>query len=92
MEILSRLPFFLIFRGCIMKTPHQLAGSMKSSRLGGVLRETFCLPRPEARRRIQRLFQDFPSGTYLTEIENCRELPGGFVEFTIKRRANVDDH
>ena len=70
-------------------TPHQLADSMKSSKLGGVLRETFCLPRPDARRRIQRLFKDFPSATYLTEIENCLELPGEFVEVTIKRRANV---
>lgn len=74
-----------------MKTPHQLADSMKSRRAGGILRETLCLPRREARRRIQRLFQDFPSATYLTEIENCRELPGGFVELTIKRRGNVGD-
>ena len=74
-----------------MKTPHQLADTIKSNRLGNVLRETFCLPRPEARRRIQRLFQDFPSSTYLTEIENCYELPGGFVELTIKRRANIDE-
>jgi hypothetical protein len=74
-----------------VKTPHQLADSIKGSRLGGVLGETFCLPRPEARRRIQRLFQDFASATYLTEIENCSELPGGFVELTTKRRANADE-
>ena len=73
-----------------MKTPHRPADSVKSGKLDGVLRETYRLPRPEARRRIKRVFKNYPTGTYLTEIESWDELPGGFVELTIKRRANVD--
>jgi hypothetical protein len=91
MKSLNYRPLFLVFRGCIMKTPHQLADSIKRSWINGVVRETFRLPRSETRRRIQGLFKDFPSATHLTEIESIDELPGGFVELTIKRRADVDE-
>jgi len=74
-----------------MKTPRDLADSIKSDGLNGFMREKIRLPRSETRRRIQGVFKDFPSASYLTEIENIQELPGGFVELTIKRRADVDE-
>jgi hypothetical protein len=65
-------------------TAGELADDTKGRSVHSVLRETFRLPRSEARRRAQQLFQIFPSADYMTEIESCRELPGGMVELTVR--------
>jgi hypothetical protein len=42
----------------------------------------------------KELFQIFPSAEYMTEIEYCRELPGGVVELTVRWKEdlpNFDD-
>jgi hypothetical protein len=70
-----------------MNTPRDLAdrGASKKKRL---VRERFRLAPTEARKRARREFQAFPSETYLTEIESWRDLPDGFVEFTVKRLSD----
>jgi hypothetical protein len=75
-----------------MKTPHDLADAMNGRRTGDLIRETLRLPRAEARKRAKRLFEEFPSASYLTEIESWQEPRGsGDVEFTFKRLENPID-
>ena len=52
---------------------------------GKILRETWIAPRAQAQKRVKQLFEQFPSGTYLTEIESWRSCPGGSVEVIVKR-------
>ncbi|HXW19010.1 MAG TPA: hypothetical protein VEK35_01480 [Roseiarcus sp.] len=53
-------------------------------------RETYCLPRPQAREKAQEWFQRYPKSAYMTEIEFWRELADGRIEFTIRRLPSAD--
>jgi hypothetical protein len=53
-------------------------------------RETFTLPRSEARQKAQEWFVNFPKAAYMTEIEFWRELADGQIEFTIRRLPSAD--
>ena len=53
-------------------------------------RETFALPREEARAMARELFQRFPKAAYQTEIETWRVLPGDRIEFTVRRLPSAD--
>ncbi len=53
-------------------------------------RETFTLPREEARAVAQDAFVRFPKAAYMTEIESWRELADGRIEFTIRRLPTAD--
>ncbi|MCC2095351.1 MAG: hypothetical protein KDJ29_00580 [Hyphomicrobiales bacterium] len=53
-------------------------------------RETFTLPRTEARAKAREWFGKFPKAAYMTEIEFWRELSGGEIEFTIRRLPSAD--
>jgi hypothetical protein len=53
-------------------------------------RETFTLPREEARAAAQDAFDRFPKAAYMTEIESWRELDDGRIEFTIRRLPTAD--
>lgn len=53
-------------------------------------RETFTLPRPDARAKAREWFDHFPKAAYMTEIEFWRELPDGLIEFTIRRLPTAD--
>jgi hypothetical protein len=53
-------------------------------------RETFTLPREEARAMAQDCFMRFPKAAYMTEIESWRELADGRIEFTIRRLPTAD--
>ena len=69
----------------VMKSPRDLAEGMKIRKSeDAFFRETVRLPRSEARRRAKQLFSEFPSATYMTEIETWRESEG-IVEFQMKR-------
>jgi hypothetical protein len=75
-----------------MNTPRDLADGIKSRKVDDVLRATFLLSRSEARRRAKQLFRQFPSATYMTEIETWRELPDDVIEFTMKRlKDSIDE-
>jgi hypothetical protein len=76
----------------LMKTPRDLADTIKGRNSGQLIRQTLRLPRAEARKRAKQLFDEFPSATYLTEIESWQEARGsGQVEFTFKRLENPID-
>ncbi|MGA2043696.1 MAG: hypothetical protein ABSG83_10015 [Roseiarcus sp.] len=53
-------------------------------------RETYCLPRPEAREKALEWFDRYPKAAYMTEIEFWRELADGRIEFTIRRLPTAD--
>jgi hypothetical protein len=53
-------------------------------------RETYCLPRDEARAKAREWFERFPKAAYMTEIESWRELAGDQIEFVIRRLPTAD--
>jgi hypothetical protein len=57
---------------------------------GGWRRETFCLPRGEAREKAREWFERYPKAAYMTEIESWRELPDDRIEFVMRRLPSAD--
>ncbi|HVX98982.1 MAG TPA: hypothetical protein VHA55_04240 [Pseudorhodoplanes sp.] len=53
-------------------------------------RETFALPRAEAREKAREWFTRFPKAAYMTEIESWRVLPDDRIEFTMRRLPTAD--
>lgn len=62
----------------------------QSGRGDGFVRETFTLPRLEARAKAQEWFERWPPQAYWTEIENWRERPNDVIEFTMRRLVSAD--
>jgi hypothetical protein len=56
----------------------------------GWRRETFSLPRDEARAKAREWFERFPKAAYMTEIESWRELAGDRIEFVMRRLPSAD--
>ena len=82
------------------KTPADLASRLAERRRGPAAklghssdtwrRETYVLPRGEARAKAREWFAKFPKAAYMTEIEFWRELSDGRIEFTIRRLPSAD--
>ena len=53
-------------------------------------RETFCLPRSEARAKAREWFDLYPKAAYMTEIEFWRVCDDDQIEFTIRRLPSAD--
>jgi hypothetical protein len=66
------------------------AGLREGGRSGGWQRETFTLPREEAREKAREWFSRFPKAAYMTEIEWWRELDDGRIEFIMRRLPSAD--
>ncbi|MDP2355585.1 MAG: hypothetical protein Q8M31_05935 [Beijerinckiaceae bacterium] len=64
--------------------------AMKANGGGSWRRETYLLPRGEARAKAREWFDRFPKAAYMTEIEFWRELDGDVIEFTIRRLPSAD--
>ena len=62
----------------------------RSAAEAGWRRETFCLPREEARAKAREWFERFPKAAYMTEIESWRELAGDRIEFVMRRLPSAD--
>lgn len=74
-------------------TPKDLAARMAAmNRAGddGCVKETYTLPRDEARVRARAILDRWPAAAYMTAVESWRELPGGQIEFTIRRLRSAD--
>jgi hypothetical protein len=56
----------------------------------GFRRESFTLPRAEARLKAREWFDRYPKAAYLTEIEFWRELADGQIEFVMRRLPTAD--
>ena len=81
------------------KSPSDVARSLaERSRLsvrradmaGSFRRETFTLPRVEAREKAREWFARYPKAAYMTEVESWRELADGRIEFTMRRLPTAD--
>lgn len=53
-------------------------------------RETFTMPREDARAKAREVFSAYPKQAYMTEIESWRELADGRIEFTMRRLPTAD--
>lgn len=56
----------------------------------GFVRETFRMPRPEARAKARDLLDLYPRAAYWTEVESWSEWPGDEIEFTMRRLRSAD--
>ena len=65
-------------------------GQLVRTEQGGWRRETYTLPRTEAREKAREWFSQFPKAAYMTEIEFWRELGDDQIEFTIRRLPSAD--
>lgn len=77
------------------RTPKDLADQMAARRRqaqadDGFARETFTLPREQARERARVYLTRWPAAAYLSAVESWRELPGGEIEFTMRRLKSAD--
>jgi hypothetical protein len=77
------------------RTPKDLADRMAARRRqakadDGYARETFTQPREQARQTARAFLARWPAAAYMTEVEHWRELPGGEIEFTMKRLRSAD--
>ena len=66
------------------------AARAETSRSEAWRRESFTLPRAEARTKAREWFDRYPKAAYLTEIEFWRELDDGRIEFTMRRLPTAD--
>jgi hypothetical protein len=75
-----------------MGQPRDLADRMsRRKRPGdGYLRETFTLPREAARSAARDFLNRYPKAGYMSAVESWRELPGGDIEFTMRRLPSAD--
>ncbi len=78
------------------RNPRDRADRMAARRRGmtatddAFVRETFTLPRDEARVRARAILEHWPAAAYMTAVETWRELPGGEIEFTMRRLKSAD--
>ena len=73
-------------------SPRDLADRMADRRNpdDGFLRETFTLPRLRARAQARDFLTRYPKAAYMSSVESWRELPGGDIEFTMRRLRSAD--
>jgi hypothetical protein len=74
----------------IARRSGRLFAERSGSRADAFRRETFALPREEARAMAREMFRRFPKAAYQTEIETWRVLPGDRIEFTVRRLPSAD--
>ena len=72
--------------------PRDIADRLAQRKRGddGFLRETFTLPRDAARSKARAFFSRYPKAGYMSAVESWRELPGGDIEFTMRRLPSAD--
>lgn len=73
-----------------MARRRKMAGKPDQKVGDGYLRETFTLPRAAARERAHAFFARYPKAGYMSAVETWRELPGGDIEFTMRRLPSAD--
>jgi hypothetical protein len=72
--------------------PRELAERMsrRTRADDGFVRETFTLPRLKARVQARAFLDRWPAAGYMSKVESWRELPGGDIEFTMRRLKSSD--
>lgn len=54
------------------------------------VRETFVLPRDDAREKAREWFDRYPKAAYWTSVESWRQRSDGAIEFTMRRLPSAD--
>lgn len=57
---------------------------------GSWRRETYRLPRDEAREQARKFLKKYPKAAYWSEVESWRVLEGDLIEFTMRRLPTAD--
>ena len=57
---------------------------------GGWTRQSWTLPRAEARAKAREFLANYPKAAYASEVESWRVLPGDIIEFTMRRLPSAD--
>jgi hypothetical protein len=71
--------------------PRDLADRMaRRARPDGFVRQSFSLPREQARAKAKAFLKAYPTAAYMSEVERWRELPDGSIEFTMRRLPTAD--
>ena len=72
--------------------PRDIASRMAARRRkgDGYVRDTFKLPREEARAKARDYLTRYPKAGYMSAVESWRELPDGAIEFTMRRLPSTD--
>lgn len=75
--------------------PRDLADAMARRRKtaaadDGYVRESFTQNREEARRTARAFLDRWPTAAYMSAVDTWRELPGGQIEFTMRRLKSAD--
>jgi hypothetical protein len=65
-------------------------GRSEAKTEGSWRRETYRLPRSEAREIARDWFDRYPKAAYLTSVESWRILDDGCIEFTMRRLPSAD--
>jgi hypothetical protein len=76
----------------MVSRPRDIADRLaqRERRDDGFLRETFTLPRDAARQKARDFLSRYPKAGYMSAVESWRELPGGDIEFTMRRLRSAD--
>jgi hypothetical protein len=77
----------------VTRAPRDIARKLAEksrAQCDGWRRETFTLPRLDAREKAREWFDRYPKAAYMTEIEFWRELDDGRIEFVIRRLPSAD--
>ena len=53
-------------------------------------RESWTLPREEARKQARAFLKKYPRAAYWSEVESWRVLEGDIIEFTMRRLPTAD--
>ncbi|RJF76079.1 hypothetical protein [Rhodopseudomonas palustris] len=78
-------------RNAATDQPRDLADRMaRRSKADGFVRQTFVLPRLDARAKAREFFEAWPKAAYMSGVESWRELPGDTIEFTMRRLPTAD--
>ena len=56
----------------------------------GFVRETYRLPRGEARLKAREFLDRWPRAAYWSSVESWRVLPDDVIEFTMRRLRSAD--
>ncbi|BAM88702.1 hypothetical protein S58_26960 [Bradyrhizobium oligotrophicum S58] len=72
--------------------PRDIADRMAARRRkgDGYVRDTFTLPREDARAKARDYLTRYPKAGYMSAVESWRELPDGAIEFTMRRLPSAD--
>ena len=72
--------------------PSDLAERMRDwdERGDGYVRETLRLPVEAARSKAREIISECSQGDFMTVVEQWRQLPDGYIEFTMRRLRATD--